>query len=569
MRDTARKLLSPRPALGGALVLGLCWILVRPAGDYPLNDDWLYARATKIFAETGHVHIDNYAAPSAVGQILFSAPFVKVFGFSHSLLRALTMALALGGLWALDAIAAACEVTLFARWVLALAVVINPLYLYLSTTYMTELYGWVPAMGSAAIWFRARRVQPSNGPLVGLADAIAVGALAGAAFWCRQFAALVFPALLVSGLWPIVRLREWRRLRESAPMLLAASALFALIVRAWFAWARATGNSGAAFADPAARLFRLEPSMTLFEAGSMVVYLTAFLAPALLWLAWPPRPRWGALAGTAALVALAFLARRLCQTLGGPDNGAEHVHQHFPYVGNVLYNAGIGPVTMQESYYSGAARPHWSPLAWRSIECAIFAALVLWLPFFQGAIESRAPRSRELVLFGAALAALNFFAFSQAFQLESFDRYYLASFLGFALAIAPFVAAPKGRARAALSAAAALALLAFGVAGVHDEFRWNDARWMLVNRARAAGVDPSNLQAGYEPAGWLSYDAWMANEPLQACAGPCVCIRGGFFCRDDSYRIEMEVLPGYRAVVMETPSYWLAKGPPLFLQMRQ
>ena len=51
-------------------------IVVGPWGDYPLNDDWQYARPLKTLAETGRLHIDVPVAPSLVGQIVYTQALI-------------------------------------------------------------------------------------------------------------------------------------------------------------------------------------------------------------------------------------------------------------------------------------------------------------------------------------------------------------------------------------------------------------------------------------------------------------------------------------------------------------
>ena len=65
---------------GAWLSLGLftaAW-LVSPWGNYPVNDDWQYARIVKRLAESGRFVIDVDIAPSLVGQVWLTAPFVTI-----------------------------------------------------------------------------------------------------------------------------------------------------------------------------------------------------------------------------------------------------------------------------------------------------------------------------------------------------------------------------------------------------------------------------------------------------------------------------------------------------------
>src|SRR5262245_55443068 len=198
-----------RPFLVAAAVFLGAGALCRPWGDYPLYDDWQYSRTAKVFAGTGRIVVDTPVAPALVGQTLLAAPVILVFGFSHTALRLLTLALAVLGLWCVDRLLrfAACPagVRLFALLVLAL----NPLFFCLSATFMTEIYGLVPVLLAAVVWFRARARRPPDGAAIGTGPALLAGALAGASFWTRQVCVVWFAALVAATILTLVLDRSW------------------------------------------------------------------------------------------------------------------------------------------------------------------------------------------------------------------------------------------------------------------------------------------------------------------------------------------------------------------------
>src|SRR5215475_10976604 len=85
-------------------MFGVCLAAIRPWGNYPLNDDWQYARASKKFAETGKIRIDTPIAPALVGQMLIAYPVIRTFGMNHALLRAVTWGMAAIALFCIDRI---------------------------------------------------------------------------------------------------------------------------------------------------------------------------------------------------------------------------------------------------------------------------------------------------------------------------------------------------------------------------------------------------------------------------------------------------------------------------------
>jgi hypothetical protein len=122
-----------------------------------------------------------------------------------------------------------------------------------------------------------------------------------------------------------------------------------------------------------------------------------------------------------------------------------------------------------------------------------------------------------------------------------------------------------------LYGAAALPLAFFTIAGMHDYFRWNDARWRLVEKALAMGVPSTSIDGGYEVNGWLSLDSMRKGAPQKACIGACRCAANVdiWSCFDDSYRVWMSVSGDYEEVARDTPRYWLGRSRTVYLSRRR
>ena len=225
-------------------IFGACLLAIQPWGNYPLNDDWQYARASRLFVETGQIRIDTPIAPALVGQMLMAYPVIRLFGMNHAFLRALTWAMAAIALFGVDRLLVIAGVTWRRRLFALVLLIVNPLFLYFSNTFMTELYGFTPALLAAVVYFESRRRGA-----IGLSWWIAVAVLSIFAFWTRQFAASVFPAIVVTWI-----LTDWRR--HWSPVALS-SCVFGLGVTGYFVWVRMSGNFGFAFGDPLARMFQL------------------------------------------------------------------------------------------------------------------------------------------------------------------------------------------------------------------------------------------------------------------------------------------------------------------------
>jgi hypothetical protein len=553
-------------------------VLTAPWGDYPLNDDWQYARVAKRFAETGTFLVDVPVAPSLVVQSLVSAPLVRALGFSHVSLRLLTFAFSLLSLWALGRLLELAEVSRGVRFLAQALLLLNPLFLNVSLSFMTEVYGLAPALLGATVWFSERRRSVSGGGAGGLPlrpRAVAVAAfLVALGFWSRQHVAVVFPALVGSLL-----LERWRLRGSPAPhrRLVAGLAPGVLLFLALLAvhpiWARATGNLRTEFSGPFEHLLRWNPVAWFFGLGAQPFYQTAFLLPLLLLVPWSGLPRARGALGAALLLGAAGFGAAGFASLPVPDF-VTFVYQHrvFPFLPNVLFNAGVGPVTLSEVFHDGLPPAQLGRSLWIVVEVLLGLGSVLWVPVLlrkRPSTPSTGSVPAEVFWFGLLWAAGTLVLVLQAHQVQVFDRYLVPVTAGLLVAVA-VLARVASAGRLLLAALALLPVAWFTLAGVHDYFRWNDARWDAVRSLLADGVSPTVVQGGYEVNGWLVFDDYVARREPTGCIGPCACSveRPDWNCLDDSYRIAMYPLPGYETIESRTVRTWLADSPPILTLRR-
>ena len=570
---------------GPWLPLGLLitvFLALGPWVDVPLNDDWQYARAAKLLAETGKLTIDTPIAPSIVVQSYLGAGAIGLFGFSHIVLRLLTLVLASVGLVCIERTLRLVRVPTI--WVLSACalLVINPIALHATITFMTEWYGFVFALLAVYLWFFVRTRRGDDEALPAWLY-LATAALAVVSFWSRQFTVLVYPALLASRFLPCWRAGFRSRLRELAGAI-AGCALVAAGVLGYFAWARATGNYKPEFAKPVGALTTFSAKLWLVQFSACLAYMTASFAPILL-LAHVRAAhvtRWRVGAACLAFMIGGFLA---LQVVGGdgyvPDRP---LNARFPYVNNIVYATGVGPVTLTDVYVQRVgARPSWSnDNTWLYIEYAILLSTVLWgalvtqsTPLSRARTRDKSDRAgarTELASFGAAWLFGSQALSIQAYQGDVFDRYYFPCIISLALLIPALLTnaqkhePPRVGLRALSAVAVFWALAWFSVAGSHDYLRWNQTRKELYEQARALGVSPSSIDAGYELNGWYNF----AQSYPATCIHACRCDPWSWYCADNSYRVLMGGVPaGYRALDSVKPAYWLADGPALTLVQRQ
>ncbi len=578
---------APPWLLAWAALLAIA-LVVGPWGDYPLNDDWQYARAAHLLAKTGQLTIDTAIAPTLVAQLFIAWPFIEVLGTSHLVLRLLTMTMAAIVLWTLDQILSYAKVSRATRCKALLLVVLHPWSVSLALGFMTECYGYALALLGVVVWLRSRVACDGRyaQPAVTLGASLTAGLLVGASFWVRQFCVLVFPAMVGATLFHLASTRAWRRLPASLARMAAGAAVLALTVALYFVWAKDRGLLKGAFSGPLGQLSQVNLVDHQVVFGLQLFYLGAALLPLLA--TWPWRPQRGR-TFLACAMALGFGlgAYGLIQLATSSDAGPLNLHRRFPFASNIIHTEGVGPNTLTDMFFG--SRDHYAVLSrtfWQVVTAGVVALTALWgLPIRAADRLGRAARaSREAFAFAATFAVLSMVMVTQASGQNGFDRYYWPVLLGAAVCVAILfdgeeraVRTPHGRALATVGfVALALPLAFFTVGGMHDYFRWNDARWHLVDHAKRLGVPSTSIDAGYEANGALSFET-MRKHPesidLDACIGRCHCeipwgLAGIWTCFDDSYRIGMTVRDGYEELAREEPAAWLGKSRPVILSRR-
>lgn len=547
--------------LTGVISPGIPWILwaltlclVQPWGQFPVNDDWHYAHVAKQWAETHHLTMDVPTIASLVGQAFLGSKVVQIFGFSHLALRCLTLVISFVLLGFFDLILRRAGLKSTGRVCVLSCLVLNPLYLHFSTSFMTELYGFFPAFAGAALWLYRRQRDPADALLNPWLLVAAL--LVGSSFWVRQFSVLVFPALLLAA-WIVDR--KWAR------NLWLPTLMFSLSVAAYFVWSRLSGNFKAQFASPLGNLLRLNPSQWMRQPWIFLIYMTVFLGP-LLWLTTRhlkvTRSRALLLFASFEMGVFAYIFFK-CDRSHWPQ---ANLHYLFPFLGNVLTASGVGPVTLSDVYVqNGAVKPGAYQSFWTLVQIiAMTSAPFLWLKGYD--IVSKARRlpshTLEVLVFGLALAGFSVFVVIQSFQGLIFDRYHLGAFLGLLLSVGALLVPVQDKLSRHSIVAFVLLLLpvsVFSIAGVHDYFRWNEERWAAYSALVDSGIDPQQIDGGYEINGWNAFERPVKPEE------PACDVLKSWFCPDRPYRIGLNLNAGDEVIAARSANSWLKNFPPILV----
>jgi len=160
------------------VILTSVWIasilIVNPVGEFPLNDDWVYALVVRRFVETGDFQPGWFAAAQLLTNTLWGALFCLPSGFTFTALRVSTL---VASLFAILGCYILIREMLLPRWyalVATFCMAFNPIYYALSYTFMTDVLFVALVVWATVFFARSYRNGRSFEMLVGAA--LAVGA---------------------------------------------------------------------------------------------------------------------------------------------------------------------------------------------------------------------------------------------------------------------------------------------------------------------------------------------------------------------------------------------------------
>ena len=497
---------APKPKshnLTPVLLLIAVWaaseILINPRGNFPLNDDWWYARTVSTLLAQHKLEMPFFPSMTLIAHVLWGTLFSLVFGFSFNVLRLSTLFLGLTGVLATYGLLREIGASRLVAFIGAMTVALNPIYAELSNTFMTDVPFFAFALLSIYLYVRGIGRESK-------AEIIAGTLIACVATLMRQIG--VIPPICFAVAYLI---KNGIRPRSIATALLPV-ALVAATLLGYQEWLSVSGNMPAKYAvqEQFAQHFlhaglRNIIIATADFADKGFVYLGLFLLPFLL----PGRGREES-AGRSVLSWMPAAALFLLLTVY-----SMHADQWMPLKkerGNILIDCQLGPIMLFDvSYLQLPYIEHAPKLLWQALTIAgaaggalLFRRLLFTSrDIIRSNTEFPDRRWKAVLMMSAfALYAIPMLLVSTSIY---FDRYYLP-LMPPLMALACLSLRPGKLSRIGVaSALAALILLGgFSVAGTHDYLAWNRVRWDAYTQlVQVDKVSPYEIHGGYELNGWF------------------------------------------------------------------
>ena len=523
--------------------------MVPPGGDFPLNDDWIYAKTVEHLLDTGVYEANPYGDPTLIAQAYWGALFCSAFGYSFTVLRISTLVLCLMGAWA----AALCVRSRGMPHVTALffgaLFIANPIVMNLSYTFMTDVPFLAVATISGLFFLKSLEKEAANYVLLGSVAALA-------AFFIRQFG-LLLPAAFAAT-WVVLLIRKRVRFSWGVPAALLTPWAFAgglLIVLPDLG--AGTGDDWDWYELGYTTLERARGVLGHVLIGS--VYVSLFTLPLLFGRLWPSGEsmRWGRrrIAGFAAIAGLVSYFVVMPKP------------QRLPLLGNSIYDLGVGPMLLRGSVIdSEIAAPLRIGWGWWIITalCLLASALFILecLPHALRALsrkledrneDSERAAGQDLFLFLWGLAMLLILA-APAIPVR-FDRYFIIALVPWGILSLKYAkfGVKKGPTVAALSALAIMYV--FSIVCLQDYMAWNGARWRGLERLMSEyGAAPEEIDGGYEFNGLYTSDKFAEDS---ASGGARNFGPHGWWLVDDLYAVSLHPRDNFEEIGAEPYFSWL------------
>ena len=535
-------------------------------GDFSLNDDWSYAYTTRVLCTDGVLRFLPWTGATLILQAGYGALLCKLFGFSFTVLRASTIVLAAAGALGCVLVLRECGVRGATRAIAVIVVALNPIYLNLAFTFMTDVPFTVAAVW-AGVWY-ARGLRSGR-----TATLVAGSVAATAAVLIRQHGLLVALAAAAAALLderpapaPARGASDpsrtaWR------PRLAAATAVLVLPTLAFVlfhVWLFGVHGSPQGYVNKLGEAQTITITALANTAFRGLAYLGLFLSPITFALA-PATDRRTRRLTRATFVALAVVAAALYA----------RSRALMPYLTNVIYDFGLGALTLRDTLFLGLTPPqHLGPFFEIALTILALAGAAVLAVRFVSMLAARdvdtaaagntatrdaaEPARSDVAVRFVALAAVLLFAGSLLHVRYYFDRYLLP--------VVPFAAAALlGSARRPSLRAPSIVLAAivswYAIAGTHDYLAWNRARYAGLEALRADGVPVTAIDGGFEFNAW-NLAAQLGTWPTDAQSrmGQPATLRSWWWVIDDRFVASFRPLDGYR-VYRELPyPRWLVPG---------
>lgn len=560
-----------------AAVLGIIVRLISPVGEFPLNDDWIYAKTVQHLVNTGQYQAHPYLNATLVAQAYWGALFCKLFGFSFTTLRVSTLVLALLNAWAI----AQCALMMGLRRNLALLCAMltatSPLVLQLSYSFMTDIPFLTMSSLSGLFFLKVLKQPHPQWAAWGSSFAVL-------AFLVRQFGILLPLSFVMTALGLVL----CKQYVFSKAMWVAVLAPWSVVLSLYVFWGKAL-TSQTPILESSGALYGT--AMDALRHGPVALcYMGLFTLPLGIGRLWQlckgdspwSLKRWRLMLIFCSVSLFIFGLPQLLywvkRLLFQEDAlWLKNYPARMPLmVYRNLLDLGLGPLQLPDLHPKTTLQIQagWWPITLLALFVSgllFFVLIDLWQtlrysssqvlqpsPHKESSQKSQTALHQDYFL--AAWGILSLAAAYNPWRTVTVDRYLLPALVPFILLLARDVSRYRLKGIVVTMVLSTLLIGVFSLASLQDYLAWNRTAWVAHHRLENIyGIATTSVKGIDTFSGWYNSEAYMAKHHTRSWWNMNVDGKGAWVL-DDRYVIANEESRSGYEVLERLPYFsWLGR----------
>ncbi len=477
------------------LALFFCVMATRPFASIGINDDWSYIWTARALANTGHLVYNGWAAMMLGWLAYLGALFIKLFGFSFTVVRSSGMLVSLLSVVFMQRVFVRLGITEWTATIATLTLVLSPMFLPLAFSFMTDVPGLFVLVVCIYCCIRALQSASDRSAIAWLAAAAASNVVGGTV---RQIAWLGALILVPSA---VLCMRRRRRVLLAGVLVWIVSALSIELCMRWF--------KAQPYAKVEKLFFEYHTVSALYAiSGIVAAFLLALPVIVAFLVRYPPgkRSTWITAGITGTVVGALFFCLGRTATASALSDlpfSADYVTSRGVSIPDIM---GTRPVIIP-----AGVRFFLIVLTFSALACFLACLISRCGTWFSRDTESPSGPSSYPDVSNASLVTL-LAPFAAAYLLlvvtrsTVWDRYFLPLLFVFIIVLVRVYVEAISDRLPWQCLGLGLVYAAYGIASTHDLFAFERARLEAAEKVTAAGIPRTQLNAGFE------YDAWTQLE---------------------------------------------------------
>jgi hypothetical protein len=529
------------------LVFLLILVIIPPFFDFPLNDDWAYAKSVKIFSETGNIKFSDWTAASFLAQLLWGYLFTLPTGFSFMALRISTIVLAFIGILCFYFILKELKFSEKLSVLGSLLLFFNPIFFNLSYTFMSDIPFISVVLLSLLFYLKFIKTNKNIFLILGTLFSII-------AFLIRQHGIIISFAMLIYMILD-------RKKHKLEFMKIAIVFIIPIIILAGYQYWYMT------FHGPSVRY--LSSGHLLINFSSIARFI-AYLLISITNIGFYLLP-----------LAVLYLIniKRIAKNINKKYFGIFFIaivfilasfsvvyylqFRNFPFLGYqgfIISESGLGPKLL-----AGNNENIFPVYIWVIFDAiAIISAAFIVLIFAKYKLDKiKENKLRNMIRLNINMTGLDFCILSGSLllifllllasifdkYLLFFDRYYTAIIPFVIILLLSYLKNTKLKLKHAekILVISVILIALFSLVGTLDYVSWNKARWKGIDYLQSKGISPAEIDGGFEFNGWQNYEYALANLSKEDIKHPGnKKAVSWWFVVDDKYIVAFSNIKGYK-----------------------